>query len=58
MDEKLIICDTDVLIDYFDTSKPRHQPTKHILEQQITLDKIVISAITKMELFLGVANKM
>jgi predicted nucleic acid-binding protein len=58
MDEKLIICDTDVLIDYFDTSKPRHQRTKHILEEQILLDNIVISAITKMELFLGVANKV
>ena len=58
MEKKLIICDTDVLIDYFDASKPRHQGTKHIIEEQILLDNIVISAITKMELFLGVTNKI
>jgi len=57
MEKKLIICDTDVLIDYFDTTKPRHQSTKHIIEQQISLDNVVISAITKMELLLGAANK-
>lgn len=57
MEEKLIICDTDVLIDYFDTTKPRHQITKNIIENQIFLENIVISAITKMELLLGAANK-
>lgn len=57
MEEKLIICDTDVLIDFFDTTKPRHQNTKNIIENQISLENIVISAITKMELLLGAANK-
>lgn len=56
MEEKLIICDTDVLIDFFDTTKPRHQNTKNIIENQISLENIVISAITKMELLLGAAN--
>jgi predicted nucleic acid-binding protein len=58
MEENLILCDTDVLIDYFDKSKARHQQTKQIIEHQISLDKVVISAITKMELFLGATNKV
>ena len=57
MEPKLIICDTDVLIDLFDASKPRHVNTKQIIEKQIALDNVVISAITKMELLLGAANK-
>jgi predicted nucleic acid-binding protein len=58
MEEKLIICDTDVLIDYFDATKPRHQITKNIIENQISLENIVISAITKMELLLGAATAL
>jgi predicted nucleic acid-binding protein len=52
-----VICDTDVLIDYFDNTKPRHQSTRQILESQIGIDNIVLSAITKMELIAGAANK-
>jgi len=52
-----VICDTDVLIDYFDSTKPRHQSTKQILESEIGIDNIVLSAITKMELIAGAANK-
>ena len=57
MEPKLIICDTDVLIDFFDASKKRHIITRQIIEKQIALDNVVISAITKMELLLGAANK-
>lgn len=45
------------MIDYWDTLNPRHTKTKSILEEIITLDRIVLSAITKMELMLGAANK-
>ena len=54
---KKVICDTDVMIDYWDTLNPRHAKTKSILEDIITLDMIVLSAITKMELMLGATNK-
>ena len=54
---KKIICDTDVMIDYWDTSNPRHLKTKSILEEIITLDNIILTAITKMELMLGTTNK-
>ncbi|HEY9003085.1 MAG TPA: type II toxin-antitoxin system VapC family toxin [Mucilaginibacter sp.] len=53
-----IICDTDVLIDYFDTSKPRHYSTVQIVNNEIGLDNVIISAITKMELIAGAANKI
>ncbi len=54
---KKIICDTDVMIDYWDASNLRHSETKVILEDYITLDRIVLTAITKMELMLGATNK-
>lgn len=54
---KKIVCDTDVMIDYWDLSNPRHSQTKSILEDIITLDNVVLSAITKMELMLGATNK-
>ncbi|NLO49672.1 MAG: type II toxin-antitoxin system VapC family toxin [Bacteroidales bacterium] len=53
----MIICDTDVLIDYFDKNQIRHQSTKNIIDNRISLDNVVISAITKMELLLGASNK-
>ena len=52
-----IICDTDILIDYWDTSNSRHTRTKEILENHIGLNNVVPSAITKMELLLGATNK-
>ena len=57
MAKKLILCDTDVLIDYFDANKVRHQKTRDIIDNQISLNLVVISAITKMELLLGASNK-
>lgn len=52
-----IVCDTDVMIDYWDVTSKRHAQTKAILENKIGLDNIVISAITKMELLMGASNK-
>jgi predicted nucleic acid-binding protein len=52
-----IVCDTDVMIDYWDSSSKRHSQTKTVLEHKIGLDNIVISAITKMELLMGAGNK-
>lgn len=57
MAAKKIICDTDVMIDYFDKTNPRHSRTASILENDILLDNIVLSAVTKMELLLGATNK-
>jgi len=52
-----IICDTDVIIDYFDTRQNRHEETRVILEQTIGFQNILISSITKMELISGATNK-
>ena len=57
MAEKKIIGDTDVMIDYFDESNSRHIRTASILEKEIKLDNIVLTAVTKMELLLGATNK-
>ncbi|MDQ3681849.1 MAG: type II toxin-antitoxin system VapC family toxin [Bacteroidota bacterium] len=57
MAKKKIICDTDVMIDYWDQTKPRHLATKSTLEKFIELDNVVLSAVTKMELMLGATNK-
>ena len=57
MAKKKIICDTDVMIDYWDVTKPRHSTTKEILENLIGLNNVVLSAIIKMELMLDATNK-
>ena len=57
MAKNKIVCDTDVMIDYWNITSKRHSQTKTILEEIIGLDNIVISAITKMELLMGADNK-
>ena len=57
MAKNKIVCETDVMIDYWDVSSKRHSQTKTILEDKVGLDNIVISAITKMELLMGASNK-
>lgn len=57
MAKEKIICDTDVMIDYWDKTNIRHAATKVTLENAIQLDNVVLSAITKMELMLGATNK-
>ncbi len=56
MAEKKIICDTDVMIDYWDTKNVRHVSTSATLKN-IGLDNVILPAITKMELLLGATNK-
>ncbi len=57
MAEKQVVCDTDVLIDYWNTSGKRYLTSKRILEDEIGLNNIVISAISLMELLMGAGNK-
>ena len=51
-----IICDTDVLIEFFDENKTRHSETAATIEK-IGMDNILISAISKMELIKGTRHK-
>lgn len=51
-----IICDTDVLIEFFDENKTRHSHTVASIAE-IGLDNILISAISKMELIKGALHK-
>ncbi|MBK7763553.1 MAG: PIN domain-containing protein [Bacteroidetes bacterium] len=57
MAKKQVICDTDVMIEYWDITSSRHKTTKFVLENEIEIDNIIISAITKMELLMGARNK-
>lgn len=58
MAKEKIICDTDVLIDYFDKNQSRNASPTNILESLIGLDNVIISSITKMELLYGATNKL
>lgn len=53
MGTEKIICDTDVLIDYFDKNNSRNGSTTVLLERDIGLDNMIISSITKMDYCLG-----
>ncbi len=57
MGQNLILCDTDVIIDYLDESQIRHSQTKRTIEEELHLSNVVISIITKMELLIGAQNK-
>jgi predicted nucleic acid-binding protein len=57
MAKEKIICDTDVIIDYFDHKQNRHTETLAIIENSIGLENVLVSSITKMELLLGAGNK-
>ena len=57
MEKSHVICDTDVMIDYWDRNSNRYDKTKAILESSIGLNNVLLSLITKMELLLGAGNK-
>jgi predicted nucleic acid-binding protein len=57
MEAQQIICDTDVIIDFWSEANARHVSTKAILENKIGLKNVVLSAITKIELLVGAVNK-
>ncbi len=58
MGKEKIICDTDVLIDYFDRNQSWNASATNILESVIGLDNVIISSVTKMELLYGATNKL
>lgn len=58
MAETKIICDTDVMIDYFDLKSLRHGITKTKLEEEIRLENVILSAISKLELIAGATTKL
>ncbi|WP_140936696.1 type II toxin-antitoxin system VapC family toxin [Sphingobacterium lumbrici] len=51
-----VICDTDVLIEFFDEKKARHSQTTATINE-IGIDNILISAISKMEMIKGTLHK-
>ena len=53
-----VICDTDVIIDYWDINASRHIDTKYLLDNAIGLSNIFISVITQIELLTGAFNKL
>jgi len=54
---EIIICDSDVMIDYWNVNNQRHSITKNVLENSVGLNNIMLSAITQMELIVGAINK-
>jgi len=54
---KNVICDTDVMIDFWDVAANRHDSTREIVENLIRLDNVLLSVVTKMELLSGALNK-
>lgn len=57
MAKEKVICDSDVIIDYWNINSKRHSDTKYILEDEIGLNNVALSAVTKMELVVGATNK-
>ena len=57
MAAKQVICDTDVMIDFWETKSQRYIATKNIIEEQIGIDNVILTAITKIELLAGAINK-
>ena len=58
MAKGVIICDTDAMLDYWKTAITRHNATKDILENEIGLSYVAISAVTKIETLYGAVNKL
>ncbi|RYE29082.1 MAG: type II toxin-antitoxin system VapC family toxin [Sphingobacteriaceae bacterium] len=52
-----VICDTDVIIDYWNSKSKRYFDSRNILDEIIGSENIVISTITRMELIIGANNK-
>jgi len=57
MENELILCDTDVIIDFFDRDKPRHQSTYDLILPLYNENLICVSVITVMEVLSGLTNK-
>ena len=57
MEAERIMCDTDVMVDYWNVNNSRHSATRKIIDEQVGFENIVLSAITKMELIVGGRSK-
>jgi len=57
MAKREVICDTDVIIDYWNIYSSRHSESKNIVENLIGIGSVILSGITKMELIIGATNK-
>jgi predicted nucleic acid-binding protein len=53
----MIICDSDTLIDYLNSTSARHKNTVSIIESNIRIENVLVSVISKMELLAGATNK-
>jgi len=56
MEAGKVICDTDVVIEFFERARDRHRQTFGLISQ-IGEDNIVVSIVTKMELIKGIKNR-
>jgi len=57
MAAKIVICDTDVFIDYWKEANPRHFQTVKTIENKIGFANIAMSAISEIEIVKGAINK-
>ena len=57
MAAKQVICDTDVMIDFWEDKNDRRKATRKTIEITIGIDNVISSAITKIELLKGAINK-
>lgn len=55
--EQRVICDTDVLIDYWNEGAARHAIVREVLDGRIGVEHVTISVITWLELLRGVHDK-
>jgi predicted nucleic acid-binding protein len=53
----MIVCDSDTLIDYLNTTSPRHRDSAKVIEKEIGTDHVLVSVISKMEILAGASNK-
>ncbi len=53
----MIICDSDTLIDYMNTTSVRHKETVSVIESSIGIESVLVSVISKMEILAGASNR-
>ncbi len=52
-----MICDSDVIIDYWNVNSYRYSQTQNILENLIGIENVILSGVSQMELLVGATNK-
>lgn len=52
-----MICDSDVLIDYWDTKAKRHSHAREVIDERIGRSSAAISVVTWMELLKGATDR-